>query len=106
MSTQLKIPFRAKEPPHAISYVEAYFPFQVFGEKFAVTMEPLGQGFRATHIDTGTALLNTTCPSATDVPVKTEEVLRVVGAERLRKGIASIRARISNAEREHNQLAD
>src|SRR4051812_47548790 len=86
---ELRILTRSMEPPYVVRETIGYLPFEVFGEKFAVTCvwsAEITQDFwRATHIATGAAVPKTGCELIEDVPAKAREVLETVGREKLLK---------------------
>ena len=91
------IKIRSSTPPYDEYTTTASHPFEVFGEKFAVTKTDRCQ-YRATHLATGTAIPGSECEFAADVPAQTERLLTSVGEAKLKAGIAKANELIASGQ--------
>ncbi len=91
---------RSLNPPYNTWQTFGYHPFEVFGERFAITAipasEPTDGHFRATHIATGAAVPNTECDELRDVYAKACKVLESVGPGVLRKSLDKVAELLAN----------
>lgn len=99
---KLKIKMRSARPPYDTWEVDGYLPFEVHGERFAVTRIPCALNddlqWRATHIETGTAVQATACAKMEGVPPLLQELAAKSNPEKLRQGLAKVRAIIAEGK--------
>ena len=99
------IKIRSCTPPYDEYTTTASHPFEVFGEKFAVTetgiFAVVGQ-YRATHLETGTAIPGSECEFAADVPAQTERLLTSIGEAKLKAAIAKANELIASGQQPHS----
>jgi hypothetical protein len=99
----IPIEMRDAKPPFKTWTATGHLPFEMFGEKFAVTELPgLGilrdKPWRATHVETGAGLPGTECNTMREVPEHTKKKLAEVGEEKFRAALQRIKQRIATGK--------
>jgi len=93
---------RSAHAPYDTWPATGHLPFEMHGERFAVTRIPYAlndaQQWRVSHVDTGVALPRTMGATKEEARDAAKAVLAVVGAEKLQAGLATARALFANTE--------
>ena len=99
----IPLEIRAATAPYKKYKTTGFFPFEVHGERFAVTPRPgtdERRRWHATHIETGFAVPGTACEMLTDVQPLAIDRLTRCGPEKLKAALDKVRALIANASGE------
>lgn len=91
--TTVPVIVRDNFPPYRVREVEGHAPFEVFGERFAVTAIPCRlpddvQQWRATHVESGCGVPDTNCATIDMVETAARIYLDKVGPQKLKEAIA------------------
>lgn len=102
--SEISINVRAAQPPYDTYPATGHLPFEMHGERFAITIipNPLNdfQKWRVTHIDTGAAI-----PGVFEATIELARErgmahLTEVGPEKLKAALARVRALFPNVRHE------
>ena len=96
------IEMRSSRPPYDTREVKGYLPFEVHGERFAVTRIPCAltdeKQWRATHIETGAGVPGSDCAKMEDVPALLRTMAAKSNPEKLRAAVAKCREIIAEGK--------
>ena len=95
----IPLEIRAATAPYEKYKTTGFFPFEVHGERFAVTRRPgtdEQRRWHATHIETGSAVPGTACEMSTEVKALAIDRLTRVRPEKLKAALDKVRALIAN----------
>lgn len=95
----INVEMRSAHPPHKTWSEPGYLPFEMFGERFAVTRHPSNldgpEPWRVSHVATGVAIPNTGAKSHTEARDLARLFLGDVGEKKFKDGLARLRAHLS-----------
>lgn len=97
----VRIQMRSARPPYDTWTDVGHLPFEVHGEKFAVTrisMTMRHSHWRATHIATGVGVPGSECVEMKDVPAQTKALLKQIGPAKLQDALKRARAHFAKGK--------